>query len=110
MNVRIGSLAIVVHAGHEIHCLEVLDRVVEVLRPAYDGEQFTATSGERVRLDIGDAPCWVVKSRGSLPWKVLAGPQKGEVFMFRERAIRDSCLREINGPHLSDEVLGEVNA
>jgi hypothetical protein len=88
----------------------MLDRVVEVIRPAIDGEIFVSIDGQRFRCVVDVLPRWVVTSKTPLPWMVATGPIKGRVLMFTHRVIFDACLREINGPHLVDEVLQEMSA
>lgn len=110
MNVRIGSLAIVVRGGQRVFTPEMLDRVVEVVRPAVDGEVFVSLDGQRVRCAVDALPRWVVTSKTPLPWMIVSGPYKGRVLLFAQRVVFDACLREINGPHLVDEVLQEMSS
>lgn len=107
MNVRPGSLAVVVSGGLQVLTPGILSRIVEVVRPAYNGEKFLSTTGELVRCADNGFPCWVVTSRTPLPWMMATGPNKGKTLLFAQRAIRDACLREINDPGMTDEVLKE---
>ena len=104
-----GTLAVVIRAGDAHSTPGIVDRIVEIIRPAVNGEQFQTIDGKPT-LFRDDRPAWVVKSASPLPWICFGGPNKGKVHMFHERAICDVYLRPIGGVDVVDEIKDEVTA
>src|SRR5690349_7505451 len=98
MNCRPGDLAIVIKAATTP---EMIGYIVEVIRPAVDGESLSP--GFRVRAS---RPGWVCKPcGGSIPVRSVAGPHKGELRHVPLRAVADSNLRPIRDNDKEDETL-----
>ncbi|MCG5072257.1 hypothetical protein [Paraburkholderia tagetis] len=111
MNTRFksGSLAVVIQAGDPHITPGLVDRIVEIVRPAIDGEEFISIDGVVVTCRDSRS-IWVVKSRSPLPWICVQGADAGKVRLFRERAIADQYLRPISGVPVTRDVKDEVTA
>lgn len=98
MNCKEGDLAIVVNSAEIFN----IGKVVEVLRPAIFGEEFSDITGELIiRTSRGDS-AWVVRCESGIWWSAIDGPEIGE---FVERAIGDERLRPLRNDHGADETL-----
>jgi hypothetical protein len=105
MNVKPKMLARVVSNGEQMRTPDILDRIVEVIRPAVIGESFVSSDG-RIRITYtGPSGCWVVRSANPLPWflELTYG-----VSLFDERVIGDRYLRPIGGVLLDEEIRDEM--
>ncbi|QGZ56729.1 hypothetical protein [Paraburkholderia acidiphila] len=110
MNCKPGDMARVVSNGKTDMTPGIVDRIVQVIRPAVPGEQFTATTGEVTTIgEIGGMAVWVVRSKTPLPGTAW---QRGECsrLLFAERAMNDENLRRLGGVPVEDDVRDEVTA
>lgn len=99
-----GMLAIVVPM-EGVQTKEIIGRIVEIVRPAYNGEIYHSIKGRicafQGRTDSHN--CWVITSNSPLPWTGL----NGVTDYFHERAIFGEMLKPLNGTGLGiteDEV------
>lgn len=106
MNVQRGDLARVVSNGMPDMSPGIVDRIVEVVRLAYPGEKFRATTGEITTFYPGHGVCWVIRSKTPLPGTVWHRGQPERLF-FDERAIGDEYLRRLGGVPVEDDVRDE---
>jgi len=109
MNAKRGSLCRVVRNGASGMTPGLVDRIVEVLRPAVAGEQFISADRLNCATFVGDATdAWVVTSANPLPW---AGIRESEpVGFYEQRIIGDEHLRPIGGVPVTDEIEDRVPA
>ncbi|MEX3691861.1 hypothetical protein AB3X91_08965 [Paraburkholderia sp. BR14263] len=86
----------------------IVDRIVQVIRPAVAGEKFVATTGQAtIAGDSGNSVTWVVRSKTPLPGKAwLFG--ECSILLFDERPISDEQLRRLGGVPVDDEIHDEV--
>ncbi len=109
-HVKPGMLARVVRAGANVVTPGIVDRIVEVVRPAHNGELFKSIDGVLVRNELGDQrPCWVVKSKSPLPC-MCGSDDDGPIYLFHERPILDSNLRPLGGVPIDEETREELTA
>jgi hypothetical protein len=100
MNCKPGDLAIITGTNKTP---ESIGRIVEVVRPAVNGEIFEAISGAKVFLDSTTFN-WVVKSASPLPWRI----SNGSLYWFDAAATSDSHLTPISGVPVNDEVTEDL--
>lgn len=108
MNCKPGDLARVVSNGGPMDTPGLVDRVVEIVKPAVWDEVFVSVCGaNRCRFSGDTSAAWVVRSASPLPWM---STKRRVVFFYGERVVADSHLRPLGGVPVNDEVKDEVPA
>jgi hypothetical protein len=102
MNCKPGDLAIITGTNRTP---ESIGRIVEVIRPATNGEIFTSKLGEKIRLE-SERVTWIVKSSSPLPWRLVNIGLR----WFETTPTADCHLTPISGVPVTDEVTDEVTA
>jgi hypothetical protein len=89
----------------------LVDRIVDVVRPAVALEQFTSIDGKVCARFTGrHDDAWVVRSANPLPWATTDGRIDSGIAFFAERIIGDEHLRPIGGVPVDEETRDEVPA
>lgn len=110
MNVHAGDMARVVSNGEFVETPGILDRIVEIVRPAVPWEEFTALTGEKTTIGPwSDDIVWVIRSKTPLP-NICRSALREMILMFNERPMSDRYLRRLGGVPVEDEVHDEVLA